>query len=72
MQNDILMKILWPVCGVATVIAAVLASRSRQARYIGRAAVGVLFIIGGALLHVVNLATGGDYAGLPTRRISRG
>jgi len=32
------------------------------ARYLGRAAVGVLFLIGGALLHAVNLATGGDYA----------
>ena len=63
MQNSIFMIILWLVCGVATVIAAVLASRSRQARYVGRAAVGVLFIVGGALLHVVNLATGGDYAG---------
>lgn len=38
-------------------------ARSRQARYRGRAAVGVLFIAGGALLHVINLATGGDYAG---------
>jgi hypothetical protein len=25
--------------------------------------VGVLFVVGGALLHVVNLATGADYAG---------
>ncbi|HEY3262972.1 MAG TPA: hypothetical protein VGJ95_22330 [Pseudonocardiaceae bacterium] len=40
---------LWLACGVATIIAAVLASRSRRARYIGRAAVGVLFIVGGAL-----------------------
>ena len=31
--------------------------------YLGRAAVGVLFIAGGALLHVINLATGGDSAG---------
>lgn len=56
-------QILWLVCGVATVVAAVPANRSRRARYVGRAAVGVLFVIGGALLHVVNLATGGDYAG---------
>jgi hypothetical protein len=63
MQNSLIMIILWLVCGAATIAAAVLAGRSRQARYIGRAAVGVLFIAGGALLHVINLATGGDYAG---------
>jgi hypothetical protein len=56
-------QILWVACGVATIIAAVLAGRSRQARYLGRAAVGVLFVIGGALVHVVNLVSGGDYAG---------
>jgi hypothetical protein len=56
-------QILWLACGLTTIIAAGLASRSRRARYIGRAAVGVLFIVGGALLHIVNLASGGDYAG---------
>jgi hypothetical protein len=55
-------QILWLACGVATIVAAVLAGRSRRARYLGRAAVGVLFILGGALLHLVNLATGVDYA----------
>jgi hypothetical protein len=56
-------QILWVACGVATIIAAALANRSGRARYLGRVAVGVLFIVGGALLHVINLATGGDYAG---------
>lgn len=56
-------QILWLACGVATIVAATLAGRSGQARYLGRAATGVLFVIGGALLHVINLATGGDYAG---------
>lgn len=55
-------QILWLACGVVTLVASVLASRSARARYAGRVAVGVLFVIGGALLHVVNLATGGDYA----------
>ena len=63
MQNSLFMIILWLVCGAATIVAAVLANRSKPARYLGRAAVGVLFIAGGALLHVINLATGGDYAG---------
>lgn len=55
-------QILWVVCGVVTVVASLLAHRSRRARYAGRGAVAVLFVIGGALLHVINLATGGDYA----------
>jgi hypothetical protein len=55
-------QMLWVACGVATVAAAVLATRRTWARYLGRAAVGVLFVVGGALVHVVNLATGGDYA----------
>ena len=63
MQDSLFMIILWLVCGAATIVAAVLASRSRAARYVGRAAVGVLFIAGGALLHVINLATGADYGG---------
>ena len=42
---------LWIMCGIATIVAAVLAHRSRAARYVGRVAVGVLFIGGGALLH---------------------
>jgi uncharacterized membrane protein len=54
--------VLWTVCGIATLIAAVLASRSKRWRYLGRAAVAVLFIIGGALAHVVNLATHANYA----------
>lgn len=55
-------QILWVACGLATIVAAALAYRSSRARYLGRVAVGVLFVIGGALLHIVNLATGGDYA----------
>ena len=42
--------------------AAALAGRSRRAWYVPRAAAGLLFIAGGALLHVINLATGADYA----------
>ena len=53
--------ILWTLCGIVTLIAAVLANRSKRWRYIGRAAVGVLFIIGGALVHVVNLVTHASY-----------
>ena len=62
MQDYVFWQLLWLVCGVVTIIAAVLARRSRRWRYAGRAAVGVLFIVGGALLHVINLATGADYS----------
>lgn len=60
-MDNILWQILWVACGVVTIVASLLAGRSRQWRYIGRAATAVLFVIGGALLHVINLATGGDY-----------
>jgi uncharacterized membrane protein len=63
MQDFMFMQILWLACGIATIVAAVLASRSGRARYVGRAAVGALFFVGGALVHVINLASGGDYAG---------
>ena len=55
-------EILWTACGIVTLIAAVLASRSTRWRYAGRGAVGVLFVIGGALAHVVNLISGANYA----------
>lgn len=63
MENNIVFISLWVVCGIATIVAAVLAHRSRAARYVGRAAAGVLFIGGGALLHLINLASGANYSG---------
>jgi hypothetical protein len=63
MQENVFMQVLWLACGLTTIIAGVLASRSRRARYLGRAAVGVLLLVGGALVHVSNLATGADDAG---------
>ena len=45
------------------IVASVLATWSRRARYIGRLAVGVLMLLGGAVFNAVNLALGGDYAG---------
>ena len=63
MENSIIFIGLWIACGVATIVAAVLAHRSRAARYVGRVAVGALFIVGGALLHIINLAFGATYSG---------
>lgn len=62
-MDNILWPILWSACGVVTIVASLLAGRSRQWRYVGRAATAVLFVIGGALVHVINLVTGGDYTG---------
>jgi hypothetical protein len=62
-MDSIVWPIVWVACGIVTLVAGVLASQSRRARFVGRAAVGVLFVLGGALLHVINLATGEDYAG---------
>ena len=54
-------QIVWVVCGVVTLVAAVPAGRSGRARLAARVAVGVLFVFGGALLHVINLLMGVDY-----------
>ena len=64
-MDNVLVGIVWLACAASrTIIAGVgaLASRSRRARYVGCAAVGLLFIVGGALLHVINIASRGDYA----------
>jgi uncharacterized membrane protein len=55
----------WTLCTVAAVVAAVGATRrpSKKWLYVGRGAVGGLFILGGALMHAINLASGSDYSG---------
>ena len=63
MNELVWVQIFWSVCVAAAIVAAVLANRSRRARYVGRVAVGLLMLAGGALFNAVNLATGGDYAG---------
>ncbi|MHC1557880.1 hypothetical protein ACR9E3_02930 [Actinomycetospora sp. C-140] len=54
---------LWLACAIVTLVAAALAHRSRAALVVGRIAVGVLFLVGGALLHVINLVLGATYSG---------
>jgi uncharacterized membrane protein YphA (DoxX/SURF4 family) len=63
MQDSPVFVIVWLVCGVASITAAVLAGRSRRWLLVGRIATGVLFIAGGSILHVINLASDGDYSG---------
>lgn len=52
---------MWLVLGAVTFVAAVRASRSLRAMYLGRAALGVLFIAFGALVNGVYLLTDSDY-----------
>lgn len=63
MENNALFLGLWLVCGAAIVVAAVLAHRTSAALVVGRWAVGALFVVGGALLHIINLASGATYSG---------
>jgi hypothetical protein len=64
-MNEILwVQIFWSACMAVAIVAAVLAHRSRRGRYVGRAAVGLLMLAGGALVNAANLATRGDYARL--------
>lgn len=62
-MDTILWPVIWVVCGLLTIVGAVLAPRSSRGRLLGRLGVGAQFTIGGALVHAVNLATGESYAG---------
>src|SRR3954452_24951794 len=50
--------ILWSACFLVAVVAAVLAGRSRRAMVVGRIAVGVLMLVGGAAFNAVQLLLG--------------
>lgn len=57
--------VLWSACALVAVGAAIQLTRrpTTRAMYAARASVGVLFVLGGALMHVVNLVSGFSYAG---------
>ena len=55
-------QVLWLACGAATVLGALLAGRNRRWLYLGRIAVGGLFLIGGALFNLISVVSGIDYA----------
>lgn len=55
--------VLWSVLGVTTIVASLRAHRSRQARLVGRWALGALFVLAGALVNAWYLLTGVDYGG---------
>lgn len=54
-------KIMWLVLGGTAFVAALRAGQSTRARYVGRWAIGVLFVVFGAVVNAAYLATGADY-----------
>lgn len=54
-------KIMWLVLGGVAFVAALRAGHSRRAMYVGRWALGVLFIVFGAAVNAVYLAAGTAY-----------
>jgi hypothetical protein len=63
MQANIWVQIFWVACVATAIASSVLAIWSRRARYVGRIAVGVLMLVGGAVFNALNLAYGETYAG---------
>jgi hypothetical protein len=54
-------KIMWLVLGGVAFIAALRAGQSRRARYIGRWALGLLFIVFGAAVNAIYLMASAGY-----------
>ena len=63
MQDNSWVQVFWTACVATAIVASVLTIWKRRARYVGRVAVGVLMLLGGASVNAVNLASGANYAG---------
>jgi len=61
-QMSPLLPAVWISCGVVIMVAAARSRRSRHAARVGQVAVGALYLGAGALVNVLLLATGEDYA----------
>jgi hypothetical protein len=57
-----MVQIAWLVLGGTAFIASLYAGRDRRALYVARAALGVLYIAAGALVHAAYLIRGASYA----------
>jgi hypothetical protein len=55
-------KIAWLILGIVTLISAIVAHWRPAALPVGRLALGVLYVVAGAVVHAVYLATGTSYA----------
>ncbi len=53
-------KIMWLVLGATVIVASLFAGRSDRARLVARVALGVLFLVFGAMVNVIYLATDWD------------
>jgi hypothetical protein len=62
MEDNVFVQIFWVACVTTAIVASVLTIWSRRARYVGRIAVGVLMLLGGAAVNTANLALGATYA----------
>ena len=62
MQEDGWVQVFCVVCVATVIVASALTFRSRRARYVGRVAVGMLMLFGGAVFNAANLALGANYA----------
>jgi hypothetical protein len=62
MQENTWVQVFWTACVATAILASVLTFWSRRARYVGRVAVGVLMLLGGAVFNAVNLEMGANYA----------
>jgi hypothetical protein len=62
MQENTWVQIFWVAYVATAIVASVLAIWSRRSRYVGRVAVGVLMLVGGAVFNAVNLALGEHFA----------
>jgi hypothetical protein len=56
-----MLPIIWVICSLVIITAAIRAGGSRRAARVGQFAVAVLFLAAGALVNAVFLATGEDY-----------
>ena len=61
MEGEVVEKIAWLVLGGVTFVAALRAGSSPRAMYVGRAALGVLFIVFGALVNAIYLIAQPQY-----------
>lgn len=57
-----MVQITWMVLTVVTLVAAIMAQWKPGALVVGRVALGVYYLLAGALVHAVYLATGTSYA----------
>jgi hypothetical protein len=57
-----MVQIAWLILGGTAFVASLLAGRNRRALFVARAALGILYLGAGALVHAMNLLGGVSYA----------